>query len=212
MNPTYENPAVVFMQRLTVPNQQADIDCPVVTGLRNQSAQQKINNCILALVNRLIVIQIEKLTGQGYTILNLSITGRCEVKTNERGVLSLTILNYTMASPATHGLTIIKSLTFDIATGESYLLGEEFKQGSNYVKALSDLIKVQIKARDIELLNGFDSIKPEQDYYIADKSLVVYFQEYEITAYYYGLPMFPISVYEIQNIIKDDSPLGMMLS
>jgi hypothetical protein len=212
MNPIYERPATILTQKLTVPNQQADIDCPVVTGLNNLNAQQKINSDIVNMINRLVAMQAAQLIAQGYTILNLSITGQYEVKSNEKGVLSLIIINYTIASPAAHGLTIIKSLTFDTATGNNYLLGEEFKQSSNYVRVLSDIIKAQIKARDIELLNGFDSIKPDQDYYIADKALVVYFQQYEIAAYVYGLPMFPISVYDVQNIIRGDSPLGMMPS
>jgi hypothetical protein len=58
-----------------------------------------------------------------------------------------------MAAP---GLTIIKSLTFDIKTGRNYQL-------------------------------------------------------YELTPYVFGFPQFPISVYEIQDIIREDAPLGVML-
>ncbi|HHY20883.1 MAG TPA: DUF3298 domain-containing protein [Bacilli bacterium] len=70
---------------------------------------------------------------------------------------------------------------------------------------------IQIKQRDIFLLNGFTVIRPDQDFYIADKALVIYFQLYEITPYAYGFPMFPISVYEIQDIIDENGPLGRML-
>lgn len=212
MNSNYERVAVILTQKLTVPGQRADIEGPVVVGLENPGIQQKINSDIHFLINRLIAMQYAQLQSQGYTVFNLDITGRYEVKTNERGVLSLTILNYTIATPAAHGFTIIKSLTFDIDTGRTYGLGDEFKQGSDYVKALSDIVKAQIKAREIPMLNDFESIKPDQDYYIADKALVIYFQLYEITAYVYGLPMFPISIYEIQDMIRDDSPLGMMFS
>lgn len=211
MSSIYANPVLVITRKLPVPNQNADISYPVITGMANQAVQQKMNNEILNLVNRLITMQVDQLISQGYTTLQLSITGWYEIKTNERDVLSLTIGNYTIATPAAHGLTIIKSLTFDIRTGKNYLLSEEFKPGSNYVDVLSNIIKEQIKERDISLLNGFNSIKPEQDYYISDKVLVIYFQEYEITAYVYGLPMFPISVYEIQDIVKEGSPLGKMI-
>jgi hypothetical protein len=34
---------------------------------------------------------------------------------------------------------------------------------------------------------------------------------YEIAAYVYGILYFPISVYEIQDIITEDGPLGKML-
>jgi hypothetical protein len=71
-------------------------------------------------------------------------------------------------------------------------------------------MKEQIVERKIQLITDFTVIKPNQDYYIADKSLVIYFQLYEITPYVYGFPMFPISVYDIQNIIDEMGPLGRM--
>ncbi|WP_337445661.1 RsiV family protein [Ornithinibacillus scapharcae] len=67
-----------------------------------------------------------------------------------------------------------------------------------------------MKQRDIQLIEDFTEISPNQDFYIADKSLVIYFQLYEITPYVYGFPMFPISVYQIQDIIREDGPLGRM--
>lgn len=85
-----------------------------------------------------------------------------------------------------------------------------FKPGSDYVKRLSALIQEQIKVRDIQLLNEFTAIRPDQDFYLADKSIVIYFQLYELTAYVYGFPMFPISVYELQDIIDENGPLGRL--
>jgi hypothetical protein len=90
-------------------------------------------------------------------------------------------------------------------------LGELFKPDSNYVQRLSAIIQRQITERKIQLLEPFQGIRPDQDYYIADKSLVIYFQLYEITPYYYGFPYFPISVYEIQDLIREDGPLGKVL-
>ena len=207
MDSIYKNPAIVVTQKLPVPYPNADISYPVVTGLQNPAVQQKINRDILMLVYRLIAMQNAQLSSQGYTNPEISVTGWYELKTNERAVLSLTLGNYTIAQPAAHGLTFIKSLNFDTETGKDYLLSEQFKPGSDYVKRLSDIIKVQIKQRDITLLNGFEAIKPEQDYYLSDKVLVIYFQVYEIAAYVYGLPAFPISVYDIQDIIREGTPL-----
>lgn len=176
---------------------------PSIGGLENPLVQNNINNAILNLVYQLI-------NEQGYYQNPMTeITGNFEIKTNERGVLSLSLIHYSFSGGA-HGMTIMKSLTFDVETGKSYSLNELFKPGSDYVKMLSDIIKVQIKARDIQLLEEFDSIKPDQDYYIADKALVIYFQLYEIAAYVYGILQFPISVYEIQDIIRENSPLDRM--
>ena len=77
---------------------------------------------------------------------------------------------------------------------------------------LSEKIKKQIKERDIPVLGEFNKIRIDQDYYIADLSLVIFFQLYEITPYVYGIPYFPISIYEIEDIIDDNGPLGKMLT
>jgi len=85
----------------------------------------------------------------------MTVQGWYEIKTNEKGVLSLSIGNYTIAYPAAHGLTIIKSLTFDISTGKEYRLEELFKPGSDYVGTLSKIIERQIKEREIPILGEF---------------------------------------------------------
>lgn len=205
-----QSPVLITTQRIVMPNQDVKIDYPVVWAVPNPLVQQKINATILTAVYRLFYDQAGKLISQGYQKLQLTVQGWYEIKTNELGVLSLSLENYTFAHPAAHGLTIIRSLTFDIITGEVYPLGSLFKKDSNYVQVISAEIQQQIRQRNIPLLNGFTAIRPDQDYYIADKALVVYFQTYEITPYYIGLPMFPISVFDLQDIVKENGPLGRM--
>ncbi len=133
-----------------------------------------------------------------------------ELKSNEKNILSLSLINYAFSGGA-HGLTVQKSLTFDTQNARQYALKDLFKPGSDYIGRLSAIITAQIKQRNIPLLVDFKSIRPDQDYYIADKALVVYFQLYELAAYVYGFLYFPISVYDIQDIIAEDGPLGKML-
>jgi len=177
---------------------------PYVSGPGHPAALQKINAAILDTVNKLIARQ------GYYQDPRVQITGWYELKTNERNILSLTIGNYGYSPGAAHGMTYLKSLTFDVTSGKLYSLAELFKPGSNYVKVLSDIVARQIKEREILTLEPFTAIKPDQDYYIADKSLVIYFQLYDLTAYAYGFPMFPISVFEIQDIIKPGGLLDRM--
>jgi len=207
-----QNPVQVITRHMVTPASEIAIDYPYVLGIPNGFVQQKINNTILMLVNSLMEEQIQRLVAQGYAYpIKATMQGWYEIKTNERGILSLSVGNYTYPYPAAHGLTIIRSLTFDVNTGRLYKLKDLFKQGSNYVKAISIIIQEQIKMRNISTLNGFSEINPDQDYYIADKALVVYFQLYEITPYVYGFPFFPISVYELDDIIDENGPLGKMI-
>lgn len=179
---------------------------PIIKGMQNKMAQQKINDAILTNVQFLIKKQ------DYYEHPELTeISGYYELKTNERRILSLTLINFAYTQHAAHGMTYLTGLTFDVNTGESYTLKDLFKPGSSYVQTISNIIDLQIKKREMTLLHGFSGIKPDQDFYIADKCLVIFFQLYEITAYVYGFPMFPISVYELADIIDEEGPLGKML-
>ncbi|PAE23550.1 hypothetical protein CHI10_17645 [Bacillus sp. 7894-2] len=178
---------------------------PRVSGMPNKQLQQLINNTIIRENQQLINEQ----TGNMDTTV-VDLYGYYEIKNNQRDVLSLSLNNYVYHYHAAHGMTVIKSLTFDLQNGKQAALKDLFKPGSDYVKRISDLIAVQIKERDIPLLVDFTAIRPDQDFYIADKALIVYFQLYEITSYAYGFPMFPISVYDLQDIIDENGPLGRM--
>ncbi|AGB41060.1 Protein of unknown function (DUF3298) [Halobacteroides halobius DSM 5150] len=177
---------------------------PKVVGMKDLSIQRKINKDIYSLVQEMI-------RDQGYYENPMTvIDATYQIKNNQNRVLSLSLINYAYAGGA-HGLTIVKSLTFDLNTGKSYQLKELFKADSNYQERLSQIIAKDIVDRDIPILEEFEGIREDQDYYVADNTLVIYFQLYEITPYFYGLPCFPISVYEIKDIIDDSSPLGMIL-
>lgn len=198
----FQPPVQVVTQRMIKPN--LNVFYPQVMGLTNISVQQRINSAIISLLNKLI-------TEQGYyKNPQIQVTGWYELKTNERGILSITIGNYAYPPRAAHGMTYIKSLNFDVNTGRIYQLPELFKPDSDYISVLSKNIRNQIQERKLPVLNGFTTIDPNQDYYIADKALVVYFQLYEITPYFVGLPMFPVSVFELQDIAREKGPIDIM--
>lgn len=178
---------------------------PQVTNGTNKSAAQKMNETIRSDVNRLMKIQ-------GFPSPNIQeMIGQYELKSNQRNVLSLTNLNYVFSGGA-HGNTVLSGLTFETTTGNLIPLKGLFKPGSNYVAALNELIRKQIKERQMPLLQPFTTIAPDQDYYIADKALVIFFQLYDLQAYVYGFTYFPISIYDVQSIVLEDGVFGRMLS
>lgn len=186
-------------------NQDIIVYYPQVFNYQNQELEGFINNTIMDQVQQLVDQQINNMPTQVIEML-----GTYEIKNNQRNVFSLSLSNYTYHDHAAHGMTYIKSLTFDLQEGKLCELEDLFQQGSDYIERLSTLIKLQIKQREIQLLDEFNAILPNQDFYVADKVLVIYFQLYEITPYYYGFPMFPISVYDLQDIINENGPLGRM--
>ena len=180
---------------------------PRVTGMKNTEAQETMNRAIGQTAESML-----RQLGYYENPEHTEVTGFYEIKTNERGVLSIALNIYAYTYPAAHGLTLIEALTFDVSTGRSYTLGQLFKPGSDYVKTISEIVSAQIKERDVPTLEPFTVIRPDQDFYVADKAVVVYFQLYELTPYVYGFPMFPISVYDLQDLVAEDGPLQPMLA
>ncbi|WP_226037834.1 DUF3298 and DUF4163 domain-containing protein [Aquibacillus saliphilus] len=178
---------------------------PRVIGMHDQQFERYINQAIINQTQQLINEQV----GNMPTTVEEMI-GSYQIKNNQRQVLSLSLSNYTYHHQAAHGMTYIKSLTFDLQKRTKVELKDLFKPGSDYINRVSTLIRAQIEQRDIQLLDTFTTIEPNQDFYIADKTLVIYFQLYDITPYVFGFPMFPISVYELQDIIDEKGPLGRL--
>jgi len=198
-------PASIKTKRITHPSPNVIVYYPIINNLKNHVAQLKINRAIIATMNKLLI-------EQNFLENNLvEMDASFEIKNNQRGILSLNLIVYSFTGGA-HGMTIIKSMTFDTTTGKQYTLNDLFKKGSNYEEKLSSIIGEDIKKWGIQLLGKFDGIRGDQDFYIADTSIIIYFQLYEITPYVWGFPYFPIPILDIQDIITQDGPLNRMMS
>lgn len=178
---------------------------PQVTAGTKKTAIQRMNETIRKDYQRLM-------KQQDYPSPQIrEMIGQYELKTNERSTLSLTQLNYSFSGGA-HGNTLLSGLNFETTTGKNTPLSELFKPGSNYVEILNGIIRKQIAARKLPVFEPFKTIAPDQTYYLADKALVIFFQLYELLPYVYGFPYFPISVYEVQDIVLEDGLFGRMIS
>ncbi|RYG71968.1 DUF3298 domain-containing protein [Lentibacillus lipolyticus] len=185
------------------PNQQ--IVYPQAYRMANQSLQAFINQSIIRNTQQLIDKHASDMSG---TIAEM--VGEFKIKNNQRRVLSLTQSNYAIYYMAANGITYMNSSTFDLESGKECRLRDLFKPGSDYTRRISDIIKRQIAARDIPTINEFTGISPDQSFYLADKTLVIYFQVLEFTPHVFGFPMFPISIYELQDIISETGPLSRL--
>lgn len=197
----FVQPAGIHTSRVTRPK--TELFYPVVTLPGEEEAAASMNASIRSSVRMLVEDQgsLEDPRSE--------MDGFYEIKNNQKGVLSLSLFNYAYTGGA-HGLTLQRSLTFLNTEGKPVPLSGLFKRNADYKTRLSELVGQQIKQRGIETLQPFTGIRPDQDYYIADLTLVIWFSIYEITPYVYGFPYFPISVYDLGDMIKQDGPLGVM--
>ncbi|SFG84104.1 Protein of unknown function [Desulfotomaculum arcticum] len=170
-----------------------DITYPQV-ALNNKSVQREINNLIKRQINFLIPREGCSVYGQ--------IFGKYRAGVNKNGVLSLVIEFYTIRKQAANGLNVQKSVTVNLETGEVYELHDLFKRTSNYRIVLNKIIKEQIKEKNLHLIKEFQSITDDQDYYLTDNALVIYFQELEYTIHAEGIPEFVIPYTQISNLIS----------
>ena len=198
---TFVSPVVVQSSKATFPK--AELYIPHISLGSNAAADAHINKVLVHGVQELVNAQGDLSDPRAEML------GLYEVKNNQKDILSLSLINYAYTGGA-HGATIEKSYTFRSSTGKQYDLKDLFKPNSNYVSVLNKHIKAQIAERKIETFEPFKTIRPNQDFYIADRSLVIYFQQYEIAAYVYGLLYFPISIYDLESIVAEDGPLQAM--
>ena len=198
-------PVSILTKHLPHPSKEVKIYYPLVTGLQDHKVQSKINHAIINTLNKQLV------ESSFYKPELVELIATFEIKNNQRGILSLNLIVYSYTGGA-HGMTYVRSLTFDTKTGKQYDLKELFKPGSDYQKKISDSIRVKIKEWDISVLEPFKGIQSNQDFYIADTSIVVYFQLYELSPYSQGFPYFPIPILDLKDIIKDKGPLDKMMT
>lgn len=177
---------------------------PQVQWLKSRALQNKINHGILNSVYQMFM----KAYQHNYMT---KITGEYEVKNNQRGIISIIMTNIATGPTLSHPVENLTAFTTDIQTGKTYSLSELFKPNTPYIKRLSAIVKHQIDKRQLKAYQDFTSIRPNQDFYIADKTLVLFFQRFEIAPNTSESPIFPISIYEIADILKENGPLGKLL-
>jgi len=131
------------------------------------------------------------------------------LKYNQNGLLSLVLFNYQYTGGA-HGITVQSSYTFDLKTGEEYKLKDLMQADADYVAFISNIVKQKIDERikagllPDYLLAPFTAIKDDQDYYLSNNGVVVYFQQYEYFPYAAGIQEFTVDYQELGNMLKPE--------
>ena len=124
-----------------------------------------------------------------------------KVALNKENILSIPVEQYQDTGGA-HGLTTKISYNFDLNTGTTLKLKDLFKNNYNYKEAINNEIKKQISEKSALYFDdgkSFKGIKENQDFYITEDGIVVYFQLYEIAPYSSGIREFKIPF----SLVKD---------
>lgn len=187
-----------------------DIVYPQITGLPDEEVQESVNRAIEESVYALMAEQRVWPDSVGISISEM--IGTYKIGVNKSGILSVRLENYIFPEQAAHGMTMVKSVTVDLETGKVYALRDLFQRGTDWIMALNKIISQQFKEKDIPMINPFRGITANQDYYLTPNKLVIYFQIYEYTPYYVGIPEFEIPYWQIINYIDEEGPIGRLLT
>ncbi|KIL34458.1 hypothetical protein SD71_19590 [Cohnella kolymensis] len=175
---------------------------PVISGYENAAVQQKINAFLKAEADRNVAAgskQMQQAVEGNKKMLaddpkaavrQPSFDGRYTVTYNEKDRLSLYV-DYDLYMGGAHGITARVPYTFDLATGKVLSL-KEVADNAQYVSIINSKIKAQIKSRKVSLINPFQTIEADRDYFLNHTGVAIYFTQYEYTSFADGMPEFVI--------------------
>jgi inhibitor of cysteine peptidase len=124
----------------------------------------------------------------------------------QKGDILSVVLNDYQYYGGAHGSDRQISHTFDLKTGVEYSLADLMKSGSGYQDYINKCVKADIVKDGLEdaQLVKFESIADDQSYYLSDKGLVVYFQQYEYFPYAAGIVEFTLPYADLAEYLKPD--------
>ena len=192
-----ENPVTISTREKTSESNtfKLTLQYPEITGLQDTDVQNKLNSLFaeLAAESEKAGRELEKNLGQDELTRNIKTETyfNYQIKCDRDSLLSIVFSDYQYGGGA-HGNTVQSSYTFDLDTGNVYKLSDLFS-GSSYISTINSAIKKQIEERGMTAtLAPFETIKADQDFYLSNNAVVVYFQAYEYWPYSFGIPEFSV--------------------
>lgn len=179
------------------PNRNYLVYYPQIKGMENNKVQDIVNKKLKEKSQVVYIDSSEELDYNYYGQFG------AEFFKEQLLVLQLSAYNYPFG--AAHGMPTEVYPHVDLISGKFYELEDLFKENSDFVGVLSDIIRKQIEnmGEDSGIwLDQYKGIKKDQPFYISEDVLNIYFNPYEIAPFAYGFPTFKISYEEIMDIIN----------
>ena len=126
-----------------------------------------------------------------------------EVTYDKNNIISIVMTKYEFTGGA-HGMTYLDAYNYNLLTGDRLILKDMFKQGVNYEEIVNNFIMEEINNNPEIYLKGDDAFKgisENQDFYIDEDGIVIYFGLYEIAPYYVGIPKFKLKFDEFNKYL-----------
>lgn len=133
--------------------------------------------------------------------------GEYTLHLEQDGLISVSMLYSAYREYQAHPTHLMGSVTADVKTGTVYTLADLFVD-DRYIGILSEAVARGVVEQDIPTLVDFETIDPDQWFYMTPDALVIYFQVYELAPYAWGFPQFDVPYEELLPIAKPDGPIA----
>ena len=170
---------------------------PQINGLSSKEQENVVNNKIIKWtenwINEVKEIADEYFKDKPSPLMPYQLYARYKI-TNNSDIISFYI-DYYQFSGGAHGITTRMSYNIDKVTGQELQLKDIFKDSFQYKDVINKEINRQISKdpdRYFTGKDGFNGIADNQNFYIKNHTLVIYFGLYEIAPYAGGIPEFII--------------------
>ncbi|SDC73379.1 WG repeat-containing protein [Shouchella lonarensis] len=185
-------------EQLYRPDQNYIVYYPEIEGMTDAAQQRRLNEQ-LKTWSQVKTIPAEQLKEAAYT-------GDFEVQFFKKHLLVLELSGYNYPFGAAHGMPTKMYVNIDLRDGHVYQLADLFQPGTDYVSILNQHIAAQIAhdpAHADVFPDAFQTIAPDQSFYVDDEALYIVFDVYEIAPYVAGFPTFKIPFSELAGMINE---------
>lgn len=127
-----------------------------------------------------------------------------DIKYNKNDFISAVEEQYTYTGGA-HGMTLRKTRNIDTIAQREIMLGDLFAE-EGYKETLERMIRELREKHPDEYAELWAEpvINQDQDFYITDTDLVIYYQPYELSYYARGFVEFPLRLSELRGYMKEE--------
>ena len=171
---------------------------PQIENLTNENQQKNVNDKIIkwteAWINDVKEVADDYFKNAPAPLMPYQLYARYKV-TNNSDIISFYI-DYYQFSGGAHGITNRIAYNVEKSTGNEIQLKDIFKDNYNYKDVINKEINRQISKdpdRYFTGKDGFNGIADNQNFYIKNNTVVIYFGLYEIAPYASGISEFIIS-------------------
>lgn len=195
-----------ILEKTYNPNKNYLVYYPEIQGIQDKSIEETVNAKLKSLSEVKSIEEQEP--------LDYSYSGDYSVEFIKNELLVLELSGYQYYFGAAHGMPSLTYPNINLVSGQFYELKDLFKDESDFIKVLSEIIEQQIKndPQYSYIFPGeYKGISENQPFYVKEDALYIYFTPYEIAPYAAGFPTFRIPYHEIMSIIDTEGSFWMAL-